>query len=265
MRTELTYFFKNQMEPVERADMALLSKAGIKQQPFFKSTKGANCLVVFACQLGEKRAVKFYSKDNPLFDQKSAKLLEDSGIGVVKFYGTKPVPKGIIYSGREVTSYDIKSWAGCDFEIALNASLSALKTVDFDLRKVRAQIALSRIESDMCEVGQLTGKLYRAHLLYTNFKPANVAKNETVQLFDLPAGSVLRSNNAIDHARNALLYLHTVQAIIGREAKRDPQQLWQSARASFSKGLLKAGKIQPLMLAIEKLEKQHGTAGMNLS
>ena len=48
MRKELARYFKAQIEPITQEDLSLLAKAGIKHRPFFKSTKGINCLAVFA-------------------------------------------------------------------------------------------------------------------------------------------------------------------------------------------------------------------------
>jgi hypothetical protein len=253
MRRELVKYFKEVMEPLTHEDKELLRKAGIKERPFFKSTKGANCMVVYAISNSEKIVVKFKAKNNPLFDTKLAGILQKKGIGVVKAHETKKLPKGIFYAGKEAMVYEIQSWAGFDFEISLKASIEALKSVNFDETNPRGMAASKLIGSDMKDAGHLAGALFASGVLYSDFKPANVAKVNKVHLFDIHAGYVKPSNGITEHAKVSSHYLDLVKYTLEQEAKGSFVYLWPYARDSFFEGMAKAGKTQPLISILEKM------------
>ena len=252
MRKELARYFKAQMEPITREDLSLLAKAGIKHHPFFKSTKGINCLAVFAWNARDKTVMKLKAKANPPYDQKAARLLRKAGIHTVEFRGTYFLPKGVAYAGTEAVYYELKSWAGYDFEISLRASIEALRSVGFDETNKKAKIAIKLIGSDMEIAGHLAGLLYRADLLYADLKPANIAKTNRVRLFDIHEGVVKPSNSIVEHTENALFYLDAVHYVLKEEARPAFEYLWQYAKDSFFRGISKPGKTKPFRAMIEK-------------
>jgi len=258
MRRELAKYFKEVMEPLTHEDKELLRKAGIKERPFFKSTKGGNCVVVYAYQARERVVLKFKTKSSPLFDQKTVNVLVKNGIGVVDFYGIKQLPKGTFYGKTEAAYYEMKAWAGYDFEISLKASIAAMKSTGFRMDTDRAKTAMKLIASDMHDAGYLAGSLFRAELLYTDFKPANVAKTTRVQLFDLHTGlegherSIQPSNSVAKHSESALFYLDNVYHTIKDDANSHLEPLWSYAKDYFIQGVSKANGTKPLIAAINR-------------
>lgn len=230
-------------------DRRLLKAVGIHTEPFFKFTKGANTVVVYAYKEGEERyVVRFRKPTHPDLNLKMSEKLTSKGFCVAKFHGIQDIcNKKIKYCNIPLDRYDKAEWVGYDFEVQLRAAAKLFKEAG-GFEQEKGVAAKEIIESVGLKSGNLFGKLYLQGMRYKDFRPINLAGKENVLFFDIHGTNFETTNKVDSHLESVNSFFREAQGMLKRAGVERRGDFLTLLKQAFLEGLkqspIKAGFIK---------------------